>query len=75
VNDRLWRSMTRSTLDRDEADLVGDDVVHLAGELGAFPGEHGLGDELLFMLPGLVDLGEAQLQIASGRCRVISSIA
>ena len=37
------RHLQRTGLYGDQADLVGDDVVHLPGELGAFLGQDGLG--------------------------------
>jgi hypothetical protein len=47
----------------DQADLVGDHVVHLTGQLGTFAGEHGLRVQGPRVFPGLLDLDQPPRQV------------
>ncbi|GAA2346425.1 hypothetical protein SVIO_004140 [Streptomyces violaceusniger] len=47
----------------DQADLVGDHVVHLTGQLGALAGEHRLGVQCPLVLPGFLDLDKPPRQV------------
>ncbi|CAM5454200.1 hypothetical protein SAFG77S_02645 [Streptomyces afghaniensis] len=47
----------------DQADLMGDHVVHLPGQLGAFASEDGLGVQGPLVFPCLLDLGKPPRQV------------
>ncbi|MDT5265204.1 MAG: hypothetical protein QOI90_1830 [Mycobacterium sp.] len=52
-------------LDGDQAYLVGDDVVHLAGQLSSLAGEHRLRVERAFVFLALLDLLQALRKVSS----------
>ncbi len=56
----------RPGLQRDQADLVGDDIVHLAGQAAALLGEHGAGEQHALAVLRLGELPELGSELAAG---------